>query len=92
MAFYSGTASSAADLLATIQANCVSQGWTLTGTILSKGNCYTQIQEETAVAPNPLNYLSLLGGSGISSGALVLPTPDDHFPSGEKAGTRVPPG
>jgi len=58
MAFQTGSANSAADLLTAIQGFCVSNGWTLSGSVLSKGNGYTQL---TVAADG----LSVLGGTGV---------------------------
>lgn len=44
MAYYSGTATSLANLLTALQTHAVADGWTLTGDVLSKAGVYFQLQ------------------------------------------------
>lgn len=69
MAFITGSANGLADLLAAIQAACVANGWTLSGQVLRKGNCYSRL---TVVGSD----IQLVGGTGVDgSNALTLPGP-----------------
>lgn len=47
MAFYSGSVSSASDLLLALQNACVAEGWLLTGAILEKSGCFVEVFSET---------------------------------------------
>lgn len=64
MAYETGTASSYADMLSKLQTFCTSNGWTLSGSVLHKGSCYTKIEEITS-GTAMLNALSITGGTGI---------------------------
>jgi hypothetical protein len=69
MAFTTGTANSMADVLTALQAACATGGWTLSGNVLWKGNCYVSV---VASATN----LIAQGGLGIDgSNALTTPCP-----------------
>ncbi|MFC5525209.1 hypothetical protein ACFPPA_05580 [Rhodanobacter ginsengisoli] len=69
MAFTTGTANSMADVLTALQAACTTGGWTLSGNVLWKGNCYVSV---VASATN----LIAQGGLGIDgSNALTTPCP-----------------
>lgn len=43
MAFVTGTANSAADLLAAVTAACTANGWMLSGSVLSRGGCFAEL-------------------------------------------------
>lgn len=69
MAYVTGSASSASDLLTALQNACTANGWALNGSVLSKGACYAQV---TAVGAT----LQVLGGTGIDgSNALTSAGP-----------------
>lgn len=58
MAYATGSATSAADLLTALQNACTANGWTLAGSVLHNGTAYTRLQVVG-------NYLEVLGGTGI---------------------------
>ena len=58
MAYVSGTATSLAGLLSSIQSACTSNGWTLSGSVLHKGTCYAEISISGSV-------IQLISGTGI---------------------------
>jgi hypothetical protein len=64
MAYVNGSATSFADLLAAIQSACTANGWTLTGSVLSKGTCFAKL---TVVD----SAVDLLGGTGLSGSTLT---------------------
>jgi hypothetical protein len=64
MAFVTGTAGSYADLLTAIQNACTAQGWTLDGSILSKGTAFFSL---TASGSS----IEMWGGLGAADGALT---------------------
>lgn len=66
MAYYSGTASSYADLLTALTNACTSNGWTWADNILSKGAAF--------VRPYVSNGITLQGGTGKSGSSLVNPS------------------
>lgn len=67
--YTTGSANSLADLLTAVQNACTANGWTLSGSVLHKGGCYTQLTENGT-------DLSVLGGTGIDgSNALTVPGP-----------------
>lgn len=63
MAFYSGTATSFADLQSVVENNCVANGWVLNSGILSKSGCFFKL---TSAA----KYLRLYGGTSQSTSTL----------------------
>ena len=78
MAYYSGTASSLADLRTALLTHAVADGWVLTGDVLSKAGVYFQIQvtatnitclgcESNAVA-NPAPAVTMMGRIFFRSG------------------------
>ena len=64
MAYVTGIANSMADLLAAIQSACTANGWTLTGSVLSKGTCFVQL---TVVGES----IDVLAGTGYSGSAIT---------------------
>lgn len=87
MAYYSGTASSLADLRTALLTHAVADGWVLTGDVLSKAGVYFQIQvtatnitclgcESNAVA-NPAPGVVMIGRIYFASGQ---PTREISFP------------
>lgn len=60
MAYQAGSATTAADLLSALQTFCTSNGWTLSGSVLSKGGCFTRITVSG-------DGLAVLGGTGIDA-------------------------
>lgn len=64
MAYVTGTANTLNDLLAAIQNACTSNGWSLSGNVLSKGGCCTEIAISGSL-------LTIRGGTGVSAGALT---------------------
>jgi hypothetical protein len=69
MAFITGSANTLTDLLGAIRNACTSNGWTLSGQVLTKGNCYTSLVIAGA-------DLQVLGGVGVdSNNALTTPGP-----------------
>lgn len=75
MAFYSGTASSYTDLLNALTAACTANGYTFTSGILSKGSLYVRPYVSTTTVASAGPGLTLQGGTGVSAGALVNPSP-----------------
>lgn len=73
MAYYTGQANSHAELATALQSACVAEGWTLTGTILSKGAAYVQVEAIAGDSNLPAS-LKLTGGTGESGGTLVNPS------------------
>lgn len=87
MAYYSGTATSLANLLTALETHAVADGWTLTGNVLSKAGVYFQLQttatnlsclgcESNAVA-NPAPGVVMIGRIYAASGQ---PTREISFP------------
>lgn len=64
MAYVTGTAVNIADLRTAIVSACTSNGWTLTGAVLSKGANFVTL---TVTG----NFIYLLAGTGQSAGALT---------------------
>lgn len=60
MAFVTGIANSMDDVLAALVSACTDNGWTLAGSVLSKGDCYVAAQ---VVA----GYLTVRGGTGVDA-------------------------
>lgn len=72
MAYVAGTANSITDLLTALQNACTANGWTLSGNVLHRGNCFVAC---SVVAPN----LIVRGGTGIDgSNALTGACPQYH--------------
>lgn len=71
MAYYSGSVNSYADLVAAVQSACVSDGWTLSGSILSKGAAYLNLYSSTAKTSTEGPGLIAQGGTGIDAGVLT---------------------
>lgn len=69
MAYVTGTANTLADLLSAIQSACTANGWTLRGSVLSKGVCFTEIK----ISGTTLN---VRGGRGVD-GSNNLTSPCD---------------
>lgn len=69
MAYVTGSAASMAGLLSALQGACTANGWTLSGNVLHKGNCYVDIRLSqpaySSGAPPVNGYLRLLSGNGI---------------------------
>lgn len=63
MAFVTGTANSIADLITAVQNACTANGWTLGGTVLSKGGCYASLTQTSPATG--INLMTLLTGTGI---------------------------
>lgn len=68
MAYYTGTASSMADLLAAITSAATTNGWTWADSILFAGNCHVRL---TASADN----IEALAGLGKSGATITSPAP-----------------
>ncbi|QIE87328.1 hypothetical protein [Pseudomonas nitroreducens] len=64
MSYYTGTAADLAGLRQALFDACTTDGWTLTGEILSKGTMFLRVQIVSG-------YLTFLGGTGQSAGALT---------------------
>ena len=75
MPFYTGTANSFADLRTALFNACVTEGWTLTGEILTKGTAAVKVEVNTVSTANKGIGLLLQGGTSISGSALVNPSP-----------------
>ncbi len=60
MPYFTGTENTFADLLTTVRSNCVANGWTLSGNVLHKGDCYNEILEFGSNLG-----LTIQGGTGI---------------------------
>lgn len=69
MAYVTGTANTLADLLTAIQNACTANGWTLRGSVLSKGVCYTEVKISGTT-------ISVRGGRGVD-GSNNLTSPCD---------------
>lgn len=61
MAYVTGSSNSLADLLAAIQSACTTNGWTLSGNVLHKGACYTELVVSSGM-------ITIRGGTGIDGG------------------------
>lgn len=71
MAYVTGIANSMADLLNNLQNACTDNGWTLSGNVLHKGNCFANVALSSGV-------LKVYGGTGIDgSNNLIEPTPSE---------------
>ena len=80
MAYYSGTAATGTGLVDAINAACVANGWTLTGTILSKGAAYVQLTSTYQQWVSGTQFytgwmVDARGGTGATAGALTGATP-----------------
>lgn len=75
MAYYTGSVNSYADLLNALLTACVDEGYTLTDDILSKGSLFVRpyASAQNNGTENP--GLVVEGGTGVSAGALVNPSP-----------------
>lgn len=76
MPYYFGTAETGTALVNAITAACVANGWTLTGDILNKGAAYVQATATNQQWVSGTKFYSgwmvdLLGGTGMSAGALT---------------------
>lgn len=76
MDYITGSASNLAALVTALQNACTSNGWTLTGDILSKGPCYIQIQQANIQqagfgGSDGLESIAIHAGNGASSGVLT---------------------
>lgn len=69
MAYITGTANTVADLLTAIQSACTANGWTLSGNVLNKGTCFTEVKVAGGV-------ISVRGGRGVD-GSNNLTSPCD---------------
>jgi hypothetical protein len=69
MAYYSGVANNVNDLLNALRNSAVSDGWTLTGNVLSKGTMYIETQ---------VSYGNLKARAGINS-SMGSPCPWQHI-------------
>lgn len=69
MAFVTGVANSYADIAAALVSACTANGWTLTGSILHRGDCHIT---HTVFA----NRIEFRCGIGMSGGVLVSPNPN----------------
>lgn len=76
MAYYTGQASSLADLLTAIQTNCQAAGYTLSGDVLHKGTLYAELKITNSQTKfgSTRPFLTLRAGNGID-GSNVL---QDH--------------
>lgn len=63
MAYITGTAATAADIVTAIRSACTTNGWTLTNDILSKGTCFVRVWSPAA------GYVSITSGRGQTGGA-----------------------
>ena len=93
MAYYSGTASSLADLRTALLTHAVADGWTLTGDVLSKAGVFFQIQvtatnitclgcESNAVAspaPNVVSIGRIFERTGYTTREISFPCNYDVF-------------
>lgn len=93
MAYYSGTASSLADLRTALLTHAVADGWTLTGDVLSKAGVFFQIQvtatnitclgcESNAVAspaPNVVSIGRIFQRTGYTTREISFPCNYDVF-------------
>lgn len=61
MAYMTGSANTLADLLTAIQTACTANGWTLAGSVLTKGTCYAKLQVSGSA-------ITVQGGTGIDGG------------------------
>lgn len=73
MAHYTGIANDFAELLTALRNACVTEGWTLTGDVLSKGGAYIKVEDITLDANTPRS-LMLTGGTGLSGSTLLQPS------------------
>lgn len=70
MAYQTGSSPSLTDLLTSLRTFCTTNGWTLSGDVLSKGTCFTRL---LVVGTG----IEVLGGTGIDAGnALTTPGPE----------------
>ncbi len=77
MAYQTGTFSSPADLVSTIQAFATTNGWTLSGNVLKKGSVYAAVWADGV-------DVKVQGGLGESGGVLTSPCPDTgHIDGGD---------
>ncbi len=70
MAYITGTAASVASLLTAIQGACTANGWTLAGSVLSKGTCYQRLTISGT-------QLQLTAGTGIDVSNNLLGIADE---------------
>lgn len=70
MAYFTGAVNSYADLLNAVLTACVAEGWSLSGSILSKGPAFLQIYSSTAKTTSEGPGIVVQGGTGVSGGLL----------------------
>lgn len=90
MPYYSGSANSFADIRTALFAACVDNGWSNSGTILTKGTAALNVENNTVSTANKGIGLLLQGGTSVSAGALVNPSPVTPRMGPPMEGTSMP--
>lgn len=76
MAYYSGTATSASDLITAVINAATPNGWSNpAGSILSKGNVYVELSQWRPYATSGVYGVGVQAGTGQSGGSLTTPCP-----------------